>query len=103
MKSVEQSFSLFRLADVLMLRPSIHYILVYVHFKYSTCLFSAAAMERLASCYHPRDIGSVAYKLYEDFRPGIPDGVQGWGAKGLLDLSKLSLLVAFVKQMCGDK
>ena len=65
--------------------------------KYSTCFFNAAAMERLASCYHPSNIGSVAYKLYEDFRPDIPDGVQGWGAKGLLDLSKISLLAVFVK------
>lgn len=57
----------------------------------------AVAMERLALCYEPRDIGSVAYKLYEDFRPGIPDGVQGWGAKGLLDLSKISAIIALVK------
>jgi hypothetical protein len=33
-----------------------------------------------------------AYPLYEKFRPSIPPGVRGWGAKGELDLDLLRSL-----------
>jgi hypothetical protein len=32
------------------------------------------------------DGGIRAFSLYERFRPVIPEGVRGWGAKGELDL-----------------
>jgi hypothetical protein len=48
-----------------------------------------SAMERLAKAYSPEDLASQAYALYEHFRPTVPEGVRGWGARGELDLSRL--------------
>ena len=45
-----------------------------------------AAMEKLAKAYTPKQLESKAYDLYEKFRPEIPEGKKGWGAKGELDL-----------------
>lgn len=45
-----------------------------------------AAMEELARAIPPDRIGKEAYHLYEKFRPQVPEGPQGWGAKGILDL-----------------
>ena len=47
---------------------------------------SQAAMEKLAKAYPPKELESKAYDLYEKFRPEIPEGKKGWGAKGELDL-----------------
>ena len=47
---------------------------------------SRAAMEKLAKAYTPKQLESKAYDLYEKFRPEIPEGKKGWGAKGDLDL-----------------
>ena len=33
-----------------------------------------------------------AYRLYERFRPAIPEGKKGWGAKGDLDLGLIGRL-----------
>jgi len=44
------------------------------------------AMEKLAKAYTPKQLASEAYGLYEKFRPKIPEGTKGWGAKGDLDL-----------------
>jgi hypothetical protein len=44
------------------------------------------AMEKLAKAYTPKQLESKAYSLYEKFRPEIPEGKKGWGAKGELDL-----------------
>lgn len=46
-----------------------------------------SAMEKLAKAYTPKQLESKAYDLYEKFRPEIPEGKQGWGAKGELDLN----------------
>lgn len=43
-------------------------------------------MEALARAFEPGDLAAKAYSLYEHFRPEIPAGVRGWGAKGELDL-----------------
>jgi len=48
-----------------------------------------AAMEELASAFEPDDLEEVAYELYEKFRPEIPGGKKGWGAKGELNLDKI--------------
>jgi hypothetical protein len=40
------------------------------------------AMRKLARAYRPQEIAHDAYRLYERFRPAIPEGVKGWGAKG---------------------
>jgi hypothetical protein len=43
-------------------------------------------MMQLARSRRPGELAAEAYKLYEEFRPAIPAGVRGWGAKGDLDL-----------------
>jgi hypothetical protein len=51
-----------------------------------------AAMTRVAKGYTPAELASAAYTLYEQFRPPIPAGKQGWGAKGTLDLELIGRL-----------
>jgi hypothetical protein len=51
-----------------------------------------AAMEKLAKAYTPKQLESRAYDLYEKFRPKIPEGTKGWGAKGELDLEYIRSL-----------
>jgi hypothetical protein len=50
------------------------------------------AMEKLAKAYTPKQLESKAYDLYEKFRPEIPEGTKGWGAKGELDLDYIRSL-----------
>jgi hypothetical protein len=50
------------------------------------------AMRRLAAALKPQDLADRAFGLYEAFRPEIPPGVRGWGAKGVLDLQRLLAL-----------
>jgi hypothetical protein len=45
------------------------------------------AMEELASSFAKEELEAKAYKMYEQFRPAIPAGRAGWGAKGKLDLA----------------
>lgn len=51
-----------------------------------------AAMQKLAKAYTPKQLESKAYDLYEKFRPEIPEGKKGWGAKGELDLDYIRSL-----------
>ena len=51
-----------------------------------------AAMEKLAKAHTPKQLESKAYDLYEKFRPKIPEGTKGWGAKGELDLEYIRSL-----------
>jgi hypothetical protein len=51
-----------------------------------------AAMEKLAGAFTPKQLESKAYDLYEKFRPEIPGGKKGWGAKGELDLDYIRSL-----------
>jgi len=48
-----------------------------------------AAMRTLAKAYPPKRLDSVGFALYEQFRPEIPNGVRGWGAKGRLNLQAI--------------
>jgi len=50
------------------------------------------AMTALAASFEPEDLEPVAYDLYQTFRPVIPPGVRGWGAKGNLDLDLIRSL-----------
>ena len=50
------------------------------------------AMEELAKAYKPDELAAKAYSLYEKFRPDIPEGERGWGAKGELDLKYIRSL-----------
>jgi hypothetical protein len=52
------------------------------------------AMVELASAFAKDELAARAYALYEGFRPDIPSGERGWGAKGTLDLGKLRKLAA---------
>jgi hypothetical protein len=45
-----------------------------------------SAMTKLARAFKPKELADQAFGLYERFRPSIPEGVNGWGAKGNLDL-----------------
>ncbi|HUC63557.1 MAG TPA: hypothetical protein VMF53_16550 [Alphaproteobacteria bacterium] len=51
-----------------------------------------SAMARLARSRPPRALGPAAYGLYVKFRPSVPAGVKGWGARGRLDLKKIGRL-----------
>jgi hypothetical protein len=44
------------------------------------------AMRALAQAIEPKELNDKAFALYERFRPHIPEGVRGWGAKGELNL-----------------
>jgi hypothetical protein len=49
-------------------------------------------MRKLAFAHSREELGEVAMALYESFRPKIPSGTRGWGAKGDLDLAALAKL-----------
>jgi hypothetical protein len=49
-------------------------------------------MVKLAKAFSPKELAGVAFPLYERFRPQIPEGVSGWGAKGDLDLGLIEKL-----------
>jgi len=67
----------------------------YLGQKFSDDLNSAKeAMETLAKAFKPDDLAERAYALYETFRPEIPRGRTGWGAKGALDLGLIRSLAA---------
>lgn len=52
-----------------------------------------SAMQRVTKSFGPKELATAAFSLYEQFRPEIPDGVKGWGAKGVLDLVIIKGLV----------
>ena len=67
----------------------------YLEEKFGAALPDArAAVEALAAAYAPERLADVAYPLYEQFRPRIPEGARGWGAKGALDLARIRALAA---------
>jgi hypothetical protein len=47
------------------------------------------AMEELASRYEPAELNRIGFRLYEAFRPDIPSGNAGWGARGELEIDKI--------------
>jgi hypothetical protein len=51
-----------------------------------------AAMRDLAKAFRPEQLSENAFSLYEEFRPEIPEGVTGWGAKGSLDIDRIRSL-----------
>lgn len=51
-----------------------------------------AAFEALAKAYKPQQLEGMAYGLYEQFRPNIPEGTKGWGAAGELNLTRVRSL-----------
>jgi hypothetical protein len=47
------------------------------------------AMEDLARSIPPEELNRLGFRLYEHFRPEVPDDVRGWGAKGILRLDRI--------------
>jgi len=65
----------------------------YLEKKFGADLAEAqTALEALAQAFPPQELKQRAYKLYEQFRPKIPEGVQGWGAAGELNLERIRTL-----------
>lgn len=50
------------------------------------------AMMTLARAFKPEELAVKAYSLYEKFRPEIPPGIKGWGAKGELKIDLIRSL-----------
>ena len=48
-----------------------------------------AAMDALAATLPPEELNRVGFRLYERFRPDVPEGAQGWGAKGELRVERI--------------
>jgi hypothetical protein len=48
-----------------------------------------AAMDKLAASLPADELNRVGFRLYERFRPEVPEGVEGWGAKALLDIGRI--------------
>jgi len=53
-----------------------------------------AAMVNLAKSRPAEVLADDAFRLYEAFRPAVPAGERGWGAKGTLSLKKIERLAA---------
>jgi len=49
-----------------------------------------SAMRALARSVPPKRLEADAFRMYEHFRPEIPAGVRGWGAKGRLSLDRIA-------------
>jgi hypothetical protein len=65
----------------------------YLQGKFGERLAAAwAAMRRLARSVPPITLAANGYALYVKFRPGVPTGVKGWGARGNLDLTLIRRL-----------
>jgi len=47
------------------------------------------AMETLAASLPPEELNRVGFRLYERFRPDVPEGAPGWGAKGELRVERI--------------
>ena len=63
--------------------------------RYLTANFGAeledarGAMAELANSFTPKELAHNAFELYSRFRPSIPEGMRGWGAKGELKLAMI--------------
>ena len=52
------------------------------------------AMLELAKAFKPEQLATTAFRLYEKFRPVIPEDASGWGAKGELKVDRIRLLAS---------
>ncbi|MGC2464497.1 MAG: hypothetical protein WA517_04820 [Candidatus Acidiferrum sp.] len=67
----------------------------YLESKFGESLGTArTAMQELAKAFQPEELSRNAFSLYERFRPSIPEGVTGWGAKGKLDIDRIHSLAS---------
>jgi len=51
-------------------------------------------MTRLAKSMKPDVLADQAFALCEKFRPSVPDGEKGWGAKGALSLARIDSMAS---------
>jgi len=49
-------------------------------------------MRALAKAFKPEQLATTAFRLYEEFRPVVPEDATGWGAKGEMDLNQIRSL-----------
>ena len=62
----------------------------YLDGKFGDALADARiAMESLAASVPSERLAGEAFHLYEKFRPEVPSGVKGWGAKGTFDIGRI--------------
>ena len=47
-----------------------------------------AIMEALAASLPPTELNRVGFRVYERFRPDVPESAQGWAAKGELRVER---------------
>jgi hypothetical protein len=67
----------------------------YLESKLGASLGAArTAMRDLTKSFRPEQLSENAFSLYEKFRPSIPAGVTGWGAKGNLDIDRIRSLAS---------
>jgi hypothetical protein len=67
----------------------------YLESKFGESLGTAReAMRDLVKAFRPEQLSENAFSLYEKFRPAIPEGVTGWGAKGNLDIVRIRSLAS---------
>jgi hypothetical protein len=59
-------------------------------------------MQRLAKSYQPTELADHCYQLSEQFRPEIPAGTKGWGAKGDLDLGLIEGLALLLPLLLAE-
>ncbi len=48
-----------------------------------------AAMDELAASLPPDGLNRIGFRFYEGFRPEVPEGVEGWGAKAELRIERI--------------
>jgi hypothetical protein len=48
-----------------------------------------AVMEQAAAALPPDELNRVGFRMYEAFRPDVPMGAPGWGAKGELQIEQI--------------
>ena len=46
-------------------------------------------MEELAVRHDPAVLNRIGFRLYERFRPEVPPGNKGWGAKAALEIARI--------------
>jgi hypothetical protein len=48
-----------------------------------------AEMVALAAMFPPEELNRIGFRMYEKFRPDVPKGAEGWGAKGELHIHRI--------------
>ncbi|ADE15887.1 hypothetical protein Nhal_2822 [Nitrosococcus halophilus Nc 4] len=75
----------------------------YLEKKFDDALDDAyKAMRDFARSMDTTRLAEVAYKLYEKFRPDIPEGKKGWGAEGTLSIDEIKLWGCTNNCVTGD-